>query len=135
MQEYRPSETGGITLGRINRNRRILYVTEALPPPPDSKHSPTRFVRGTKGVRTAHKNAKDRTGAAIGYVAEWHTHPNGPSSLSIQDRKTARDTRQRFRGSFFPAIILVLSPEGLLAHVEDPLSTQRGAEKAGEADG
>jgi len=135
MQEYRPSETGGITLGRINRNRRILYVTEALPPPPDSKHSPTRFVRGTKGVRTAHKNAKDRTGATIGYVAEWHTHPNGPSSLSIQDRKTARDTRQRFRGSFFPAIILVLSPEGLLAHVEDPLSTQRGAEKAGEADG
>jgi len=134
MQEYRPSETGGITLGRINRNRQILYVTEALPPPPDSKHSPTRFIRGTEGVRTSHNYAKERTGATIGYAAEWHTHPNGPSSLSIQDYETARRTRQRFRGSFFPAVILVLTPNGLITHVEDPLSPQLGAEEA-EADG
>lgn len=134
MQKYRPSETGGITLGRINRSRQILYVTKALPPPPDSKHSPTQFIRGAEGVRTSHKSARDRTGAAIGYAAEWHTHPNGPSSLSIQDYETARRTRQRFRGSFFPAVILVLTPDGLITHVEDPLSPQLGAEEA-EADG
>jgi len=124
MKEYRPCETGGITLGRIDRNRRVLYVTKALSPPPDSKHSPTRFIRGTEGVRTAHNYAKDRTGAAIGYVAEWHTHPSGPSSASSQDRETARRTCQRFRDSFFPAVILVLNPDGLIAHVEDPLSTE-----------
>jgi hypothetical protein len=123
MHEYHPSETGGIALGRINRNRQTLYVTDALPPPPDSKHSPSCFVRGTKGVRKATKTAERCTGSTIGYAAEWHTHPRGPSSLSIRDFETACDTRQKFRGSFFPAVILVLAPSGLVAHVEDPLSS------------
>ena len=135
MKEYHPSETGGIALGRINRNRRTLYVTEVLPPPPDSKHSQAQFVRGMEGVRSSHNTAKERTGATIGYVAEWHTHPNGPSSLSSQDYETARRTRQRFRGSFFPAVILVLVPDGLIAHIEDPLSTQRETEEATEGNG
>jgi hypothetical protein len=130
MKEYCPRETGGITLGRINRNRRVLYVTNALSPPPDSEHSPTRFKRGTEGVRAAHNRAKDRTGAAIGYVSEWHTHPSGPSSTSSQDRETARRTCQRFRDSFFPAVILVLTPAGLIAYVEDPLSTEDRPEAA-----
>jgi proteasome lid subunit RPN8/RPN11 len=125
MCEFAPDETGGIALGRVDFNERIVYVTGALPPPPDSRHSPSQFVRGKKSVRAEHERAMRRTGSTIGYAVEWHTHPRGPRALSGRDLRAARQACRRFRGSTFPAVLLVMTPSGFTAHVEDPLGDKQ----------
>jgi hypothetical protein len=45
-----PNETGGILIGLVNFNRRIIYVTRVLPAPPDSTEHPYAFIRGTKDI-------------------------------------------------------------------------------------
>lgn len=117
-QQYAPDETGGVVLGQINHNRRIAYVTQALPPPRDSTHAPMKFVRGTEGVQASLERTEQRTGGMIGYVAEWHSHPRGPRQLGGKDFQMARQTRRRYRGSTFPAVVIVSAPSGLAVHVE-----------------
>lgn len=119
MQEQAPNETGGILLGRLDYNRRIVYVTQAQPPPPDSTCSPTRFVRGTQGIRQVHVRETRRTGGMIGYVGEWHSHPHGPRALSETDLAVAQSTRRKYQGSPFPALIIVIAPSGIEAHIEN----------------
>lgn len=129
MHEQAPNETGGILLGQLDHNRRIIYVTQARSAPPDSTCSPTVFVRGTKGVRHTHSRAARRTGGIIGYIGEWHSHPAGPRSLSEQDLAVAQRTRRRFQGSPFPALIIVIAPSGILSHVE-PAHREKEGRKA-----
>ena len=41
-----PNETGGVLLGSFDVERRILYIADALPSPPDSEEWPTLYIRG-----------------------------------------------------------------------------------------
>ncbi len=67
-------ETGGILIGHYSADLRIAIVTEATPPPPDSRAGRTWFHRGTSGLRemlAGKWRAKDRQH----YIGEWHFHP------------------------------------------------------------
>lgn len=122
LEEHAPHETGGILVGRVDHIRQIVYVVDALAQPPDSDSSKTKFVRGNEGVQEALEQITQETGDTIGYVAEWHTHPNGPSNPSQTDYSTIEKTAERFRPSHFPTVMVIASPKNWTVIIKDPLS-------------
>ncbi len=75
-----PKETGGILLGYHDFNVNALVLVDALPAPPDSDRSTAFFERGVHGLTAAVNDAARRTAGVVGYVGEWHSHPEGYSS-------------------------------------------------------
>lgn len=75
-----PQETGGILLGYHDFNVNALVLVDALPAPPDSDRSTAFFERGVRGLTAAVNDVTRRTAGVVGYVGEWHSHPEGYSS-------------------------------------------------------
>lgn len=84
-QQYLPKETGGVVVGYFDLNLRELVLVDCFPPPLDSTHSTTHFVRGVRGVLESVTQAQKRTAGVVGYVGEWHSHPPGHSALPSRD--------------------------------------------------
>lgn len=82
-----PAETGGILLGYHDFNINAVVVVDALPAPRDSKSSSGSFERGLDGVTEAVIEAGRRTAGIVGYIGEWHSHPEGYSSSPSGDDK------------------------------------------------
>ncbi|CAN5281212.1 hypothetical protein BH10PLA2_BH10PLA2_12020 [soil metagenome] len=80
-----PNETGGVLLGAYDMDRRVIYVVDTLPSPPDSAEWPTLYIRGSDGLSAQVVEARLRTGAQIEYVGEWHSHPDHCSTLPSDD--------------------------------------------------
>lgn len=80
-----PSETGGILVGHHDMQRRILYVVDALPAPPDSEGRPVFFTRGCEGLQQRVRDMESMTAGSLTYVGEWHSHPDGCSVLPSRD--------------------------------------------------
>lgn len=112
-------ETGGILLGGFDLERRTLFVTAALPSPPDSRQGRTYFDRGARGVKRSIMEAEQATMHHITYIGEWHTHPAGSNSEPSQlDRRLLRwvaDLRQLF---LMPGLLLILGDDGLRVVLE-----------------
>ena len=71
-----PNETGGVLLGYTDQLRKVLYVVDTLPSPPDSDEWPRSYIRGCDGLQEAVDEITRRTGGAIAYLGEWHSHPD-----------------------------------------------------------
>lgn len=80
-----PDETGGVLLGSFDLSRSVLHVLAALPAPPDSRQSPTYFIRGAKELKPLVDAINCRSVGTIGYVGEWHSHPNGAKARPSDD--------------------------------------------------
>ena len=89
MRESRlPNETGGVLIGSRDRTRRILYLVDALPSPPDSEELKTSYIRGTKGLSEEVERIAEITGSNLDYIGEWHSHPDGNGvGPSANDKK------------------------------------------------
>ena len=89
MRECRlPNETGGVLVGSRDRSRKILYVVDALPSPPDSEELKTSYIRGTKGLSEEVERIVRITGSNLDYIGEWHSHPDEHSvEPSTNDQK------------------------------------------------
>lgn len=85
-----PNETGGVLLGSFDLKRRIVYVVETIPSPPDSIERPMAYIRGCQGLLEAVHNVEQQTGGMLQYVGEWHSHPDG---FSVEP---SRDDRAEF---------------------------------------
>ena len=72
-----PNETGGVLLGYADHLHKVLYVVDTLPSPPDSEEWPRSYVRGCDGLKEAVDAIAHRTGGAVAYLGEWHSHPDG----------------------------------------------------------
>lgn len=79
------AETGGLLFGERDDALRILWVSDVLGPPPDSKSSPHGFVCGRTGVDDATEAIRKRSGGASRPVGMWHTHPGGVPIPSLTD--------------------------------------------------
>lgn len=84
-----PRETGGVLVGRIDRDLRIMQVVANVPAPSDSLKSPTGFVRGRKGLRQAVDKLVVASAGQLTYLGEWHSHPAGSSVLPSSTDITA----------------------------------------------
>jgi integrative and conjugative element protein (TIGR02256 family) len=80
-----PSETGGILLGYWDFNINALVLVDALPAPSDSVSDRESFVRGTDGLLDALVEVQRRTAGIVGYVGEWHSHPEGVRAQPSSD--------------------------------------------------
>lgn len=95
--QFAPLETGGLVLGRYTARRSVLTVTCFLPPPPDSLHGRTDFVRGVAGLQEEVADARD-VDPSVYAVGEWHTHPGGDPTPSRTDH--AHMKRFAWRGLY-----------------------------------
>jgi hypothetical protein len=84
-----PNETGGILIGSFDMERKIVYVVDTIPSPPDSKEWPTLYIRGYQGLERKLKEIDLITAGNLYYVGEWHSHPKGYGCLPSNDDKKA----------------------------------------------
>lgn len=80
-----PNETGGVLVGHFDMTRKIAYVVDAVPSPPDSKEWPTVYIRGCRGLRNRISEIGRATGGMLEYVGEWHSHPDGSGTSPSPD--------------------------------------------------
>jgi proteasome lid subunit RPN8/RPN11 len=131
MKQALPNEAGGILVGHIHHKRRIIYVTRALPPPPDSEGWPYAFRLGVEDVPKELAEITTRTGGVIHYVGEWHSHPNGSSQLSSQDVDTAGQLTSYLHRAGLPTHIMIVTQAGCFPHIVEGQIQRQGGDESG----
>lgn len=88
-------ETGGVLFGQFDDFLKVIWVTAASGPPPDSTADRNGFVCGTRGVAQMNEEFVARSLGSVSFVGMWHTHPrNAPDPSPID-----RDAMARLFGS------------------------------------
>lgn len=121
-QEAGAVETGGILVGRVNRQTKVFYVCEAWPAPPDSERSAVGFTRG-RG-KLANRLAMLENGSAenLTYVGEWHAHPRvSGAGMSARDSTTAREMAEKLSRDRVPALCVITDRTRHDVHVVEQL--------------
>lgn len=104
-----PNETGGILTGAHDTQRKILYLVDALPSPPDSTEWPSLYVRGSRGLARRIEEIEQITDRQLNYVGEWHSHPPGYGPTpSDDDRKVFTWLEKHLSLEGLPAAILIV---------------------------
>ena len=80
-----PTETGGVLIGAYDLGRRIVYVVDTIPSPPDSEEWPTLYIRGSAGLFEQVQKIGRLTDGQLEYVGEWHSHPDESDCLPSDD--------------------------------------------------
>ena len=107
-----PAETGGVLVGYHDLNEGRVYVVDALDAPPDSIGTHESFERGVKGLRPRIEDMGRRSAGQIGYLGEWHSHPQGHDA-----RESGLDVRQLLYlgdllgGEGLPALMLIVAED------------------------
>jgi proteasome lid subunit RPN8/RPN11 len=57
------------------------------------------------------------TGSMIGYIGEWHTHPNGHPSMSNTDLATAKGLKRNLDKVPMPTLIIIVTEKGLYPYI------------------
>ncbi len=105
-----PNETGGILLGYVDQQSKSIYVVDALPAPSDSSASTTHFERGIEGVHQQVIDSSEKTHKTVGYIGDWHSHPEGCSSNpSVNDLYLATYLGSLFSLDGQPALMMIVS--------------------------
>ncbi|MFH1890093.1 MAG: ThiF family adenylyltransferase [Candidatus Kuenenbacteria bacterium] len=112
-----PNETGGILIGRIDRQRQIAFITEAWKAPDDSSATKTGFSRGFAGLSNKVAMLESDTKDYLSYVGEWHSHPHCATGLSSIDSDTAKRMAKELESDRIPAICLITNGKNNSAHV------------------
>ena len=109
-KERLPKETGGVLVGGYDRQRRVIYVLDALSSPKDSTEWPNLYIRGVRGLRAELERIKTATLSNLEYVGEWHSHPSGSApSPSPTDRRALATLGQEMSRGDLPALMLIVA--------------------------
>jgi len=107
-KEKLPNETGGVLVGHFDRQRRIIYVVDALGSPKDSTEWPSLYIRGAQGLRAELERIASATLSNLEYVGEWHSHPDGcPAKLSPTDKLALKSLSAQLEGTGAPIVMLI----------------------------
>lgn len=85
-----PNETGGVLLGSYDMQRKIIYLVDTIPSPPDSQEWPTMYIRGYEGLGQELDRVARITANQLTYAGEWHSHP------ADVECKPSRDDQKAF---------------------------------------
>jgi len=108
-----PNETGGVFIGAFDLERKVVYIADFIPSPPDSKEWPVLYIRGCKGLSERFQEIDQATGGMVQYVGEWHSHPNGCStSPSADDRKVFQWLREHMHMDGLPPVMAIVGQGG-----------------------
>ncbi|WP_165784741.1 ThiF family adenylyltransferase [Solitalea longa] len=113
------SETGGVFVGVFNYKTNTIHITDSIKAPIDSKSSSTLFIRGQSGLSKKISEIESSTGGQIGYIGEWHTHPDGPNFLSQQDMTSVKKHKEECSKLQppLPVFLSIITPDGIFPHV------------------
>ena len=115
-----PNETGGVLVGTYDLQRKIIYVVDCLPSPPDSEEWPTLYIRGCQDLSSQVEEIKRLTEDQVKYIGEWHSHPSGcgvnPSQL---DRKALNCLSDIMKNDGLPPLMLIVGDPGKYAFYLD----------------
>jgi len=104
-----PCETGGVLVGAFDTQRRVVYVVDTVPSPPDSEEWPNLYIRGAKGLASKIRSIEATTLYNLRYVGEWHSHPDGSSSQPSTDDLKALDWLSREMNAVgLPALMAIV---------------------------
>lgn len=96
-----PFETGGALMGYFGRDSSELVITDVIGPGPNATHTLTSFAPDLPFQHREIAKCYFASKRLHTYVADWHTHPDGPLSLSYKDKrslmKVARCSEARLR--------------------------------------
>ena len=122
-EERLPCETGGVLIGTVDTQRRVIYAFEMVPSPPDSEEWPSSYVRGCAGLRARIAEIGSRTLRQAGYIGEWHSHPRGHGvAPSDDDRKALSWLAEELRADGMPAVMLIAGDDDEHAWFVDLIS-------------
>ena len=108
-QSKLPNETGGVLLGSFDMERRIVYIVDALPSPPDSEEWPTLYIRGCEGLAEKVTHLSKIVHGMIEYVGEWHSHPSGAGTKpSKDDLKVLAWLEELMQADGYPATMTIV---------------------------
>jgi hypothetical protein len=108
------NETGGVLIGHYDLQRRIIYVVDTIPSPPDSEEWPTLYIRGSEGLLPLVNEFSNRTAGQLEYVGEWHSHPDGCSTLpSSDDVKVFAWLTEHLASAGLPALMAIVGEQQL----------------------
>ena len=112
-----PHETGGVLVGSVDNDRKVVYVVGVIPSPPDSTEWPTCYIRGCEGLKAEVERILHVTGGNLTYVGEWHSHPADHETLpSNDDRQVFSWIRNQLVMEGQPPVMLIAG-EGNQAHL------------------
>lgn len=111
-EEKLPNETGGVLVGTYDMQRKIIYVVDCLPSPPDSEEWPTLYIRGCQDLSPQVEKIRRLTENQVKYIGEWHSHPSGcgvnPSQL---DKKALSCLSNIMKNDGLPALMLIVGDQ------------------------
>lgn len=111
-----PNETGGVLIGAYDLSRKIVYVTDTIPSPPDSEEWPTLYIRGKRGLAPQVDKIREMTDGQLEYVGEWHSHPDGCSCRpSNDDLKVFGWLTKNMDDAGLPALMTIAGQGGVAA--------------------
>ena len=100
-------ETGGILLGKFNKENRVVEITEV-------HELKTNFFSRILYKRSGRKAQKiinrrwHETNGVINYIGEWHTHPNMQAVPSSTDISSLKEITEKVKG-VLPGTILIIA--------------------------
>jgi integrative and conjugative element protein (TIGR02256 family) len=101
-------ETGGLLLGERDDAARVIWVTDATAPPPDSRASRDAFVCGTLGNAALDSRRRSETLGSVRFVGMWHTHPGMSPQPSTTDLKGMRRIVSSVQPPIAQALLLIV---------------------------
>lgn len=105
-----PNETGGTIVGIMDFQARKIMVVDLLPTPNDSEASPSHFKRGEEGQSAELEKVRQRTAGVVGYLGEWHSHPDGYSARPSRDDEKLLDILHRKMSvEGLPALMMIVA--------------------------
>ena len=108
-----PVETGGVLIGSYDLVRKIVYVVDTIPSPPDSEEWPTLYIRGSQGLAAQVEAISRKTNDQLEYVGEWHSHPDGCACLpSDDDLKVFGWLTTNMSAAGLPALMAIVGQNG-----------------------
>jgi integrative and conjugative element protein (TIGR02256 family) len=84
-----PLETGGILVGYRGGDSGNV-ITDVIGPGLNAKHGRTWFLPDHRFHDKEVARLYEQSGRHHVYLGDWHSHPNGPISLSWKDTRTLR---------------------------------------------
>lgn len=100
-------ETGGVLLGKFNRENRIIEITEVY----EIKSNLFSRILYKRSARKAQKIINQRwreTEGRVNYIGEWHTHPNMPANPSSTDLKSLKEISQKVGHALLCTILIIV---------------------------
>jgi hypothetical protein len=117
-----PNETGGVLLGAFDLDRKLVFVSDVLSSPDDSREWPTIYIRGSAGLRSAVQNAEIITQGGLEYVGEWHSHPDGETAeASPTDKRALRLLSEEMGDDARPAVMFIVAENDIQTYIAEAL--------------